>query len=56
MNHSEPQPLIVSDSQADRRLDKYIRSHVKGVPATVLFRLMGTPPLTGRPRRRGYGC
>ena len=46
MNHSEPQTLIVSDSQADRRLDKYIRSHVKGVPATVLFRLMRTKQIT----------
>lgn len=46
MNHSEPQTLIVSDSQADRRLDKYIRSHVKGVPATVLFRLMCTKQIT----------
>lgn len=46
MNHSEPQTLIVSDSQADRRLDKYIRSQVKGVPATVLFRLMRTKQIT----------
>lgn len=46
MNHSEPQTLIVSGSQADRRLDKYIRSQVKGVPATVLFRLMRTKQIT----------
>ena len=46
MNHSEPQTLIVSDSQADRRLDKYIRSQVKSVPATVLFRLMRTKQIT----------
>lgn len=46
MNHSQPQTLIVSDSQADRRLDKYIRSQVKGVPATVLFRLMRTKQIT----------
>ena len=46
MKHSEPQTLIVSDSQADRRLDKYIRSQVKGVPATVLFRMMRTKRIT----------
>ncbi|WP_296215300.1 pseudouridine synthase [uncultured Corynebacterium sp.] len=36
----------MSDSQADRCLDKYIRSQVKGVPATVLFRLMRTKQIT----------
>src|SRR5699024_12483379 len=46
MKHSEPQPLIVSNSQAGRRLDKYIRSQVKGVPATVLFRMMRTKQIT----------
>ena len=46
MNHSEPQTLTVSDSQADHRLDKYIRSQVKGVPATVLFRVMRTKQIT----------
>ncbi|WP_408925154.1 pseudouridine synthase [Corynebacterium sp. YSMAA1_1_F7] len=46
MNHSEPQTLIVSDSQADHCLDKYICSQVKGVLATVLFRLMRTKQIT----------
>lgn len=46
MKHSQPQTLIVTDSQAGRRLDKYIRSQVKGVPATVLFRLMRTKQIT----------
>ncbi|WP_295643375.1 hypothetical protein [uncultured Corynebacterium sp.] len=46
MRLTEPQLLNVPADHAGRRLDKFIRSQVKGVPATALFRLMRMGDIT----------
>lgn len=40
MQQLESQTITVPESHAGRRLDKFLRSQLKGVPATMLFRLM----------------
>ncbi|GEM_PF-2745161 len=40
MQQLESQTITVPESHAGRRLDKFLRSQLKGVPATILFRLM----------------
>src|SRR5699024_9256729 len=54
---SEPaRTLIVDVEHAGRRLDKFLRSRVKGVPAGLLFRLLrqGKLRVNGRKAQQNY--
>ncbi|TMZ62938.1 23S rRNA pseudouridine(955/2504/2580) synthase, partial [Klebsiella pneumoniae] len=48
--------IIVDDEHAGRRLDKFLRSRLKGVPAGLLFRLLrqGKLRVNGRKAQQGY--